>query len=50
MTRKKYTNLSIPEELIEEVDNFIKTGKRGFSSRAEVVKQALRDFIDKMKK
>lgn len=45
MTRKKYTNISIPEGLTLEVDKFIKNSKLSFSSRVDLTKHALREFI-----
>ena len=35
-------SISIPDRLLEEIDNSIK--KRGFASRSEIVRQALRAF------
>ncbi len=49
MTRSKYTNVALPEELIDKLDDIIKKSKLGYTSRAEVVKEALRDFISKIK-
>lgn len=39
----EYVTVRIPKELGDETDKLI--GKHGFSSRAEVVKSALRDFF-----
>ena len=39
----KYTGVKIPRNLAEEVDRLI--GKHGFTSRAEIVKEALRRIL-----
>jgi metal-responsive CopG/Arc/MetJ family transcriptional regulator len=47
--RAKYTNVCIPDQLLAEVDTIVKSGKRGYSSRAEFVKEAIREKLDRMK-
>lgn len=47
--RARYVNISIPEELAKKIDDFIKKSKMGYRSRAEVVIEALRRLIDKIK-
>jgi len=39
-----YVTVRIPKELSEEADKLI--GKKGFRSKAEIVKEALRELID----
>jgi metal-responsive CopG/Arc/MetJ family transcriptional regulator len=39
-----YTVVKIPTELANEIDNEL-IGKHGFKTRAEVVKEALRQFL-----
>jgi metal-responsive CopG/Arc/MetJ family transcriptional regulator len=39
----EFSTVRIPKELADEADTFI--GKQGYSSRAEVVKDALRKFF-----
>jgi metal-responsive CopG/Arc/MetJ family transcriptional regulator len=46
---KRYVNIKLPEELIQEVDNIIKKGKLGYRSRAEFITEACRDRIMKIK-
>lgn len=41
----EYTTVKVPNDLILIIDGLI--GNRGFKSRGEVVKNALRDFLDK---
>jgi metal-responsive CopG/Arc/MetJ family transcriptional regulator len=43
----EYVSISIPKELIVDIDKFV--GKKGFSSRAEVVKAAIREYLDEHK-
>ncbi|MEK6914987.1 MAG: ribbon-helix-helix domain-containing protein [Nanoarchaeota archaeon] len=40
--RVRYVNISIPEELVKEVDEFIKKSKSGYRSRAEFLSEAIR--------
>ncbi len=42
--RYDHETVRLPKSLLEETDQLI--GKRGFGSRAEVVKQALREYLD----
>jgi len=41
----KYTTIKLPNNLTAEIDKLV--GKHGFSSRAEVVKDALRTLLKK---
>jgi metal-responsive CopG/Arc/MetJ family transcriptional regulator len=45
----EYTTVRLPKELMNHVDTFIQTQNLGYTSRAEVVKDAVRDFLSKMK-
>lgn len=47
--RKKYTNVAIPIELAEYIDNFVKKNKLGFRSRAEFVMEAIRNKLENYK-
>jgi metal-responsive CopG/Arc/MetJ family transcriptional regulator len=40
--RSKYSNISIHEDLIKKIDDFMENSKEGFTSRAEVISYALR--------
>lgn len=44
--RARYVNVSIPEELANHIDEYIKKSKKGYRSRAEVVLEALRRLMD----
>jgi Arc/MetJ-type ribon-helix-helix transcriptional regulator len=39
-----YTTIRLPKELMDEVKKLV--GVRGFRSSSEVVKQALREYLD----
>ena len=50
MARKGYTTIALPDEMIKEIDEIIKQKKRGYTSRAELIKEAVRILLDKIKK
>jgi metal-responsive CopG/Arc/MetJ family transcriptional regulator len=39
----EYTTLRLPKELVNEIDKIV--GKHGFTSRAEVAKEAIRALL-----
>ena len=41
----KYTNVALPEELINEIDKVVKESGLGYTSRGEIVKEAVRRFL-----
>jgi metal-responsive CopG/Arc/MetJ family transcriptional regulator len=43
----EYTTVRLPKELMQRVDAFIEKQNLGYTSRAEVVKEAVRDFLEK---
>ena len=43
--RKKYTNVAIPTDLVEQVDKVVKKSKLGYTSRAQFVIEAVRRKI-----
>lgn len=43
--RYKYISVGLPIEMVEEIDWFIRSGKLGFRSRGEFVKEAVRRLI-----
>jgi len=47
MVRKGYRNLSIPEQLFTELEDFIKKSKGRYVSVAEAVREAIREFLEK---
>ena len=42
---EKYTNISFPDELIEEIDRVVKQHCFGFKNRADLSKEAIRSFL-----
>jgi Arc/MetJ-type ribon-helix-helix transcriptional regulator len=42
--KDKYSTVRLPKTLMDEVKKLV--GVRGFTSSAEVVKQALREYLD----
>ncbi len=44
----KYTNVALPEELIQEIDKVVKDSGIGYTSRGEVVKEAVRKFLKEL--
>jgi Arc/MetJ-type ribon-helix-helix transcriptional regulator len=49
LVRKGYRNLSIPEQLYREIEEFMEKSKGRYVSVAEVVREAIREFLDKYK-
>ncbi len=41
----KYTNVALPEDLIKEMDMVVKESGLGYTSRGEIVKEAVRKFL-----
>ena len=50
MARRGYTTIALPDELIAEVDSVIKSKKRGYTSRAELIKEGTRMVLNKLKR
>ena len=50
MARKGYTTVALPNTLMDEVDEIIKVKKKGYTSRGELVKDAVRNLLEKMRK
>lgn len=40
-----YTGISLPKELIDEIEKIVKNKKYGYSSKTEFVKEAIRMMI-----
>ena len=45
MSSDEYTTVRLPRELMEEIDEIIRHGLRGYKSRAEFIKEAIRDKL-----
>ena len=50
MARKGYTTVALPDPLMKEIDDIIKSKKKGYTSRGEFVKEAARNLLEKLKK
>jgi Arc/MetJ-type ribon-helix-helix transcriptional regulator len=44
-----YTTVRLPKELMEEIDEIIRRGIRGYKSRAEFIKEAIRKRFEELK-
>ncbi len=44
-SQTEYVTIKLPSEIVDEIDSYV--GKKGYSSRTEVVKDALRDWFSK---
>jgi metal-responsive CopG/Arc/MetJ family transcriptional regulator len=42
---KKYINISIPDELVTEMDLVVKNSSLGYRGRADLAKEAIRHFL-----
>jgi Arc/MetJ-type ribon-helix-helix transcriptional regulator len=43
-----YTTVRLPKEIMDEIDEIIKRGTRGYKSRAEFIKEAVRKRFDEL--
>jgi len=43
----EYATVRLPKELVDQIDSFLKKQSLGYTSRAEIVKDALRSFLEK---
>ena len=44
-----YITIKLPEDLVKQIDNVLEQQNLGYASRAELVKDAVRSFLAKMK-
>jgi Arc/MetJ-type ribon-helix-helix transcriptional regulator len=47
--RKKYRNISVPEELYRKLEELVKSRRGGYVSVSDVVKDAIRELLRKYK-
>jgi metal-responsive CopG/Arc/MetJ family transcriptional regulator len=45
MPRRNYVNISVPSDIINEIDACLRQNQRGYRSRAEFVLDAIRTHI-----
>lgn len=50
MVRKGYRNLSIPEKLFKELEEFVNKSDGRYVSVAETVREAIREFLEEERK
>ena len=50
MATKTFTTIALPDELVIEIDNIVKSQKQGYRSRPEFVKEAVRALIREVNK
>ena len=41
----EYTTIKLPNDLIEKIDGFIAESNEGYTSRADLIKTAIRNFF-----
>jgi metal-responsive CopG/Arc/MetJ family transcriptional regulator len=49
MARAGYVTVAIPQKLMDQVDQEIATSKHSYTSRAELIKQAIRTQLQQQK-
>jgi len=49
MSTDEYTTVRLPKELMDEIDEIIKHRVRGYKSRAEFIKEAIRKRFEELK-
>ena len=49
MPRKGYTSISIPDEMAREIDKIVSQKKHGYSSRADLIADAVRRLAKDLK-
>lgn len=47
MPREGLTSVSLPDDLIEKIDEFAENSDMGYTSRPDVIKTALREFFQR---
>ena len=46
---RRYTNIALPNDLVEKIDIAIKKSNLGYRSKAELVKEAVRNSLKSLK-
>jgi metal-responsive CopG/Arc/MetJ family transcriptional regulator len=49
LPRKGYTSISIPDEMIKEIDKLVAQKRHGYSSRPDVIADAVRRLMKELK-
>ncbi len=50
MVRGKYVTISVPENLAKDIDKIVKGKVKGYSSRAELVRDGIRQILKELSK
>ncbi len=45
MPRKRYGTISLPQELLDRIEEVVDSGKFGYASASEFVKEAIRERL-----
>ena len=45
---ERYTNISLPDELIEEIDRVVQQHSFGYKNRADLCKEAIRTLLQNL--
>jgi metal-responsive CopG/Arc/MetJ family transcriptional regulator len=48
MVRNGYSSVSIPEEIADQIDEFIQKKKHGYRSRAQFLIDAAKDLLEEL--
>jgi metal-responsive CopG/Arc/MetJ family transcriptional regulator len=49
LPRKGYTSISIPDDMVKEIDRIVNQKKHGYSSRADLIADAVRRLTETLK-
>jgi metal-responsive CopG/Arc/MetJ family transcriptional regulator len=49
MPPKGYTSISLPDEMVKEIDKLVANRRYGYTSRADVVADAIRRLMEELK-
>ena len=49
MPRNGYTSISIPDEMVQEIDKVVARRKYGYTSRADLISDAVRRLMRELK-
>jgi len=48
MARKGYTTVALPNVLLDQVDDIVKSNKYGYVSKPEFIKEAIREKLQRL--
>lgn len=49
-SRRRWKTIQLPEELLDRVDDLVEAAELGYTSRAELIKEAVRLRVEKLEK